>query len=115
MTRLLCMRLGTGQPGATLVTCRLRDGSPRTQADMWSSHRYRADRRAVAQQRQRYLRLLTEIANRGTDFGLARHVTHMNGLPVEDRPATDGAACRHHRKQPLVGFECVGRGVVAHL
>jgi len=21
MTRLLCMRLGTGQPGATLVTC----------------------------------------------------------------------------------------------
>src|SRR6266478_6635336 len=37
MTRLLCMRLGTGQPGATLVTCILRDGSPRTQADMWSS------------------------------------------------------------------------------
>src|SRR6266436_3896293 len=36
MTRLLCMRLGTGQPGATLVTCILRDGSPRTQADMWS-------------------------------------------------------------------------------
>ena len=31
------MRLGTGQPGATLVTCILRDGSPRTQADMWSS------------------------------------------------------------------------------
>src|ERR1700730_11981754 len=30
------MRLGTGQPGATLVTCILRDGSPRTQADMWS-------------------------------------------------------------------------------
>src|SRR6266446_3830152 len=37
MTRLLCMRLGTGQPGATLLTCILRDGSPRTQADMWSS------------------------------------------------------------------------------
>src|SRR6516165_3105870 len=37
MTRLLCMRLGAGQPGATLVTCILRDGSPRTQADMWSS------------------------------------------------------------------------------
>src|SRR6266403_5197787 len=36
MTRLLCMRLGTGQPGATLVTCILRDRSPRTQADMWS-------------------------------------------------------------------------------
>src|ERR1700731_4910955 len=36
MTRLLCMRLGTGQPGATLVTCILRDGSPCTQADMWS-------------------------------------------------------------------------------
>src|ERR1700741_5377344 len=36
MTRLLCMRLGTGQPGATLVTCILRDGLPRTQADMWS-------------------------------------------------------------------------------
>jgi len=31
------MRLGTGQPGATLLTCILRDGSPRTQADMWSS------------------------------------------------------------------------------
>ena len=31
------MRLGTGQPGATLVTCILRDGSPRTQADMWSN------------------------------------------------------------------------------
>src|SRR6266436_6424710 len=37
MTRLLCMRLGTGQPGATLLTCILRDGSPRTQADMWSN------------------------------------------------------------------------------
>src|SRR6266446_5071691 len=37
MTRLLCMRLGTGQSGATLVTCILRDGSPRPQADMWSS------------------------------------------------------------------------------
>ena len=37
MTRLLCMRLGTGQSGATLATCILRDGSPRTQADMWSS------------------------------------------------------------------------------
>jgi hypothetical protein len=27
------MRLGIGQPGAALVTCILRDGSPRTQAD----------------------------------------------------------------------------------
>jgi len=36
MTRLLCMRLGTGLSGATLVTCILRDGSPRAQADMWS-------------------------------------------------------------------------------
>jgi hypothetical protein len=35
-TRLLCMRLGTGQSGATLVRCILRDGSPRPQADMWS-------------------------------------------------------------------------------
>ena len=32
----LCMRLGTGQSGATLATCILRDGSPRPQADMWS-------------------------------------------------------------------------------
>jgi len=31
------MRLGTGQAGATLVTCILRDGSPRPQADMCSS------------------------------------------------------------------------------
>ena len=31
------MRLGTGQSGATLATCILRDGSPRPQADMWSS------------------------------------------------------------------------------
>src|SRR6516162_11173520 len=31
------MRLGAGQSGATLVTCILRDGSPRPQADMWSS------------------------------------------------------------------------------
>src|SRR5262245_58399586 len=37
MTRLLCMRLGTGLSGATLVTCILRGGSPRPQADMWSS------------------------------------------------------------------------------
>src|SRR5205807_2186567 len=36
-TRLLCMRLGTGQSGAILVTCIMRDGSPRPQADMWSS------------------------------------------------------------------------------
>src|SRR5262249_18924282 len=31
------MRLGTGQSGAALATCILRDGSPRPQADMWSS------------------------------------------------------------------------------
>src|SRR5215469_7489931 len=37
MTRLLCMRLGTGLSGATLATCILRGGSPRPQADMWSS------------------------------------------------------------------------------
>jgi hypothetical protein len=36
-TRLPCLRLGTGQSGATLATCILRDGSPRPQADMWSS------------------------------------------------------------------------------
>src|SRR5690242_9022178 len=34
MTRLRCMRLGTGQSGATVVNCILRDGSPRPQADM---------------------------------------------------------------------------------
>ena len=32
------MRLGTGQSGATLAICILRDGSPRPQADMWSRY-----------------------------------------------------------------------------
>ena len=31
------MKLGTGQSGATLATCILRDGSSRPQADMWST------------------------------------------------------------------------------
>ena len=35
-TRLLCIRLGTGQSGATLATCIMCDGSPRPQADMCS-------------------------------------------------------------------------------
>jgi len=94
--------------GEGLQQCDLAVGEA---ADLSTSHRYRADRRAVAQQRQRYLRLLTEIANGGADSGFARHVAHMNGLPVEDRPATDGTACRHHRKHPIVGFHCVGRAV----
>ena len=37
MTRLLCLRLGSGQSGATLTTRILWDGSPRPQADMLSS------------------------------------------------------------------------------
>jgi len=32
----LSAEVGAGQSGATLVTCILRDGSPRTQADIWS-------------------------------------------------------------------------------
>ena len=80
-------------------------------ADLCTCQHHRADRRAVAQQRQRYLRLVTEIANGRTNSGYGRHVAHMNGLPVEDRPASDGTARRHHRKQPLVGFHCLGRAV----
>jgi hypothetical protein len=37
------MTLGTGQSDATLVTCILRDGSTRTQADTWSSRSRLAD------------------------------------------------------------------------
>ena len=87
------------------------DLAVREAADLDASHRHRADRRAVAQQRQRYLRLVTEIANGRADSGCARHVAHMNGLPVENRPASDGTARRHHRKQPHVGFHCLGRAV----
>ena len=65
----------------------------------------------VAQQRQRYLRFVTEIANGGTNSGHGRHVGHMNGLPVEHRPASDGTARRDHRKQPPVGFIRLGRAV----
>jgi hypothetical protein len=38
MTRLLCMRLGTGPSGTTLEACILRDGSPLSQANIWSSY-----------------------------------------------------------------------------
>jgi len=80
-------------------------------ADLPTSHRHRADRRSVAQQRQRYLRLVTEIAHGRANSGFARDVAHMNDLPVENRPAGDGIARRHHRKQPPVGFLCLGRAV----
>jgi hypothetical protein len=80
-------------------------------ADLCTGQHYRTDRRAVAQQRQRYLRLVTEIANGGTNSECGRQVTDMNDLPVEYRPASDGTARRHHRKQPLVGFHRVGRAV----
>ena len=94
--------------GEGLQQCDLAVGEA---ADLSTCHRHRADRRAVAQQRQHYLRFVTKIANGGADSGYGRHVAHMNDLPVEDRPATDGTARRHHRKQPLVGFICLGRAV----
>jgi hypothetical protein len=94
--------------GEGLQQCDLAVGEA---ADLSTSQRHRADRRAVAQQRQRYLRLVTEITNGGAKSGYGRHVAHMNDLPVKNRPATDRTARRRHRKQPLVGFPCVGRGI----
>ena len=48
------------------------DLAVREAADLSTTQRHRADRRAVTQQRQRYLRLGTEIAHGGADAGFAR-------------------------------------------
>ena len=80
----LAIGLGAGDGddsllGEGLQQCDLAVGEA---ADLRTRQLHRADRRSVAQQRQRYLRLVTEIAHGGAHSGCGRHVAHMNGLPV---------------------------------
>jgi hypothetical protein len=77
-TRLLCMRLGTGQSGATLATCILRDGSPRPQADMWSMDAVFSATQCAFQ--YDLLPALDPVGTRDTSTTRKIRVTRMFGL-----------------------------------